>query len=88
MCFVPVCKTHFYGNPSFLKVRKAKFGKGFFATKNIAAYTFSILLITFERFTKPGTKKSYCLQIERDAYILCASLFFIYQSFVFTELRT
>jgi hypothetical protein len=65
--------------PSFLEVRKSKFGKGLFATKNIPARTVLCTvtgpLLTFLETIELGENESHSLQIERDTYILCDAPF-------------
>jgi hypothetical protein len=62
-------------HPSFLDVRKSKFGKGLFVTKNIAAN--SILcnvtgpLLTFQQTIELQERESHSLQIDLDKYLLC-----------------
>jgi len=80
MCFVPVYKTHFFmANSSFLDIRKSKFGKGLFATKNITANTILCSVsgpqLTFKQSIELGDNESHSLQIDWDKYILCDAPF-------------
>lgn len=58
-----------------ITVGKSYFGKGLFATSNIAAGTVLIKIkgtkLKFRQTTILGNKESYPLQIETDEYILC-----------------
>ena len=58
-----------------ITIGKSNFGKGLFATSNIAAGTILIKIqgtrIKFRQTTILGNKESYPLQIEMDEYILC-----------------
>lgn len=61
--------------PSFLTIRKSKFGSGLFVTKNLAADTILCTvtgpLLTFQETLALNERESHCLQIDSDQYILC-----------------
>lgn len=61
--------------PSFLAIRKSKFGKGLFATKDLDAGTVLCNVtgpvLSFEQTIQLHKRESHCLQIEQDQYILC-----------------
>lgn len=67
------------GYTSFIAVRKSKFGKGLFATKDIKAHTVLCTvtgsILTFQQTVELGEKESHCLQVDRDTYILCEAPF-------------
>src|SRR5215213_4720535 len=60
---------------SLLAIRKSKFGKGLFTTRNITANTLLCAvtgpLLRFHETIKLNERESHCLQIEQDQYILC-----------------
>jgi hypothetical protein len=60
---------------SFLAVRKSKFGKGLFVTKNISAGTILCNvtgpLLSFQETVALNECESHSLQIANDQYILC-----------------
>jgi len=60
---------------SFVEIRKSKFGKGLFATKNIKAHTIICTVngptLSFQQTIELGEKESHCIQIAPDNYILC-----------------
>lgn len=61
--------------PSFLAIRKSKFGKGLFTTKPVAAETILCAVtgpqLTFQQTIELAERESHCLQIDQDKYILC-----------------
>lgn len=77
MCFVIRLQNTFYfmDCPSFLTIRKSKFGKGLFTTKPVAANTVLCTVtgpqLTFQQTIGLAERESHCLQIDVDQYILC-----------------
>jgi len=81
MCFVIRLQNTFYfmDHPSFLAIQQSKFGKGLFATKDIAANTVLCTVtgqkLTFQQTIALNERESHSLQIGLDQYILCDSPF-------------
>lgn len=61
--------------PSFLTIRKSRFGKGLFTTRAVAAGTVLCRVtgpqLTFQQTIDLAERESHCLQIDHDKYILC-----------------